>query len=95
MHDDIRKFNDFCCFFFQQIQSIEDLYIDDDFDGTSLAANMELFTNSVDLLDGIDFDLLSTRIYEETTEAKDPPRLTITDVTDEIENDVKDEHLQN
>lgn len=50
----------------QQIQSIEDLYIDDDFGGSSLAANMELFTNSMDLLDGIDFNLISTRIYEET-----------------------------
>lgn len=53
----------------QQIQSIEDLYIDDDFGGIGLAANMKLMTNSVDSLDNIDFDIISTHIYEQTSES--------------------------
>lgn len=54
----------------QQIQSIEDLYIDDDFyQGVSLAANMKLFTQSIDTLNDIDFDLISTHIFEETAES--------------------------
>lgn len=57
-------------FCLQHIQSIEDLYIDDDFyAGMSLAANMKLITNSTDTLDGIDFDLISTRILEQTSES--------------------------
>lgn len=60
----IRKFP------FQPIQSIEDLYIDDDFcAGMGLAANMKLITHSTDSLDGIDFDLISTRIVEQTAES--------------------------
>lgn len=70
----------------QQIQSIEDLYIDDDFDGSNLAANMKLFTNSMDLLDGIDFNLISTRIYEETMSTNNTG-LAITDQPENIEND--------
>lgn len=34
-----------------------------------LAANMKLITNSTDTLDGIDFDLISTRIVEQTSES--------------------------
>lgn len=57
-------------FSFQQIQSIEDLYIDDDFCADmGLAANMKLITHSTDSLDGIDFDLISTRIVEQTAES--------------------------
>lgn len=57
-------------FSFQHIQSIEDIYIDDDFcPGMGLAANMKLITNSTDTLDGIDFDLISTRIVEQTSES--------------------------
>lgn len=52
------------------MQSIEDLYIDDDFcPGMGLAANMKLITNSTDTLDGIDFDLITTRIVEQTSES--------------------------
>lgn len=52
------------------MQSIEDLYIDDDFcQGMSLAANMKLITSSTDTLDNIDFDLISAHIYEETSES--------------------------
>lgn len=53
----------------QQIQSIEDLYIDDDFGGYGLAANMKLMTNSTDSLDNINFDLISTHIFEQTSES--------------------------
>lgn len=53
----------------QQIQSIEDLYIDDDFGGIGLAANMKLMTNSTDSLDNINFDLISTHIFEQTSES--------------------------
>lgn len=70
----------------QKIQSIEDLYIDDDFDGSNLAANMKLFTNSMDLLDGIDFNLISTRIYQETM-STNSTGLAITDQSETIEND--------
>lgn len=59
-------------FFSQDIQSIEDLYIDDDFcQGMCLAANMKLVTNSNETLgmDNIDFDVVSTRIYEEANES--------------------------
>lgn len=56
-------------FFSQQIQSIEDLYIDDDFGGCGLAANMKLMTNSTDSLDNINFDLISTHIFEQTSES--------------------------
>lgn len=73
-------------FCLQKIQSIEDLYIDDDFDGSNLAANMKLFTNSMDLLDGIDFNLISTRIYQETM-STNSTGLAITDQSETIEND--------
>lgn len=53
----------------QQIQSIEDLYIDDDFGGISLAANMKLMTNSTDSLDNIDFDVIATHIFEQNSES--------------------------
>lgn len=45
------------------------MYIDDDFGGISLAANMKLMTNSTDSLDGINFDMISTHIYEQTSES--------------------------
>lgn len=54
----------------RRIQSIEDLYIDDDFGGIGLAANMKLMANSMDSLDNIDFDLISTHIFEQTSESK-------------------------
>lgn len=56
----------------QDCQSIEDLYIDDDFcQGMCLAANMKLVTNSNDTLglDNIDFDIVSMHVYEETSES--------------------------
>ncbi|XP_031621154.1 uncharacterized protein LOC116339430 [Contarinia nasturtii] len=53
----------------KQIQSIEDLYIDDDFGGISLAANMKLMTNSVDSLDNINFDITATHIFEQNSES--------------------------
>lgn len=34
-----------------------------------LAANMKLITTSTDTLDGIDFDLISTHIFEQTSES--------------------------
>lgn len=53
--------------FFQDVQSIEDLYIDDDFcQGMNLAANMRLLTNSEEMFDNIDFDIISTHFFEET-----------------------------
>lgn len=82
-------------FIFQEIQSIEDLYIDDDFcQGMSLAANMKLVANSDEMFDNIDFDIISTHIFEETSitasnnlfdsQIKDA---TEADKHDEIEND--------
>ncbi|XP_055305760.1 uncharacterized protein LOC129570238 isoform X2 [Sitodiplosis mosellana] len=53
----------------KQIQSIEDLYIDDDFGGISLAANMKLMTNSTDSLDNINFDVIATHIFEQNSES--------------------------
>lgn len=58
------------------MQSIEDLYIDDDYGGMSLAANMKLMTNSIDSLDNINFDLISTRIFEQTSESMMATALT-------------------
>lgn len=60
-------FIDLFFFLLQQIQSIEDLYIDDDFGGIDLAANMKLLANSTDSLDNIDFDLISTHIFEQSS----------------------------
>lgn len=60
----------------QQVQSIEDLYIDDDFQGVSLAANMKLFTSSNDTLDSINFDLISAHIYEETSQSTTTATMT-------------------
>lgn len=53
----------------QQIQSIEDLYIDDDYGGNGLAANMKLMTNSTDSLDNINFDVIATHIFEQNSES--------------------------
>lgn len=78
---------------FQQIQSIEDLYIDDDdFGGISLAANMKLMTNSVDSLDNINFDIISTHIFEQTSESMLAANMT---TTNETLNASKNEELGN
>lgn len=81
----------------QKIQSIEDLYIDDDFAGMSLAANMKLMTNSIDSLDNIDFDLISTRIFEQTSESMMATAITATNSlpsphTNAIEDDAIDKN---
>lgn len=75
----------FFSFVFQDIQSIEDLYIDDDFcQGLCLAANMKLVTNSNETLgmDNIDFDVLTARIYEGANES-------LTGEFDELDDDTK------
>lgn len=61
----------------KNIQSIEDLYIDDDFcSGMCLAANMKLVTNSNDTLgmNNINFDSLSSQINEAFGESGDNSR---------------------
>lgn len=50
----------------QQIQSIEDLYIDDDYAANNLAANMRLLTTSSDSLDDINFNVFSEHMFEHT-----------------------------
>ena len=45
------------------------MYIDDDFGGISLSANMKLMTNSVDSLDNINFDVIATHIFEQNSES--------------------------
>lgn len=91
--------------FSQQVQSIEDLYIDDDFcQGVSLAANMKLFTTSNDTLDNINFDLISTHIYEETSEStlltrtsalpqRDLLQIEYTNVDDDAKNETNLENV--
>lgn len=47
------------------MQSIEDIYIDDDFGCMNLAANMRLLQSS-DSLDNINFDMISKHIFNQT-----------------------------
>lgn len=77
------------------LQSIEDLYIDDDFGGMSLAANMKLMTNSVDSLDNINFDIISTHIFEQTSESMMATTLTNTDNLNASKNEENGRAIEN
>lgn len=83
-------------FILQQIQSIEDLYIDDDFGGSRLAANMKLMTNSTDTLDNINFDLISTHVFQQTSESMMASNLTNANGTlNAIEGSENDDNTDN